>query len=208
MQCSSMAEKMFEFPSMVRGFHYYQKYWQPQLDDELYCQHEHDFFAIKVSIKNTGVTVGHLLMETSRVTKFLLDRGATAFIKLHSTNYCVSPLVQGGLEIPCRVEIQMPLTLNNREIIDLYKNMIDFSYDSREKDFVVGSFLSANEEVESILEACISSARKKNKLGKENPQHEKSDIRSFFYVPSILSRTPRRDDTDMEIVCKIVTIDD
>ena len=199
---------MFEFPSMVRGFHYYRKYWQPQLDDELYCQHEHDFFAIKVCIKNTGVTVGHLLMETSRVTKFLLDRRATAFIKLHSTNYCVSPLVQGGLEIPCRVEIQMPLTLNNREIIDLYKNMIDFSYDSREKDFVVGSFLSANEEVESILEACISSARKKNKLGKENPQHEKSDIRSFFYVPSILSRTPRRDDTDMEIVCKIVTIDD
>ena len=147
-------------------------------------------------------------METSRATKFLLERGAKAFIKLHSTNYCVSPLVQGGLEIPCRVEIQMPLTLNNREIIDLYKNMIDFSYDIREKDFVVGSFLSRNEEVESILEACISSARKKNKLGKENPQHEKSDIRSFFYVPSILSRTPRRDDTDMEIVCKIVTIDD
>ena len=199
---------MFEFPSMVRGFHYYRKYWQPQLDDELYCQHEHDFFAIKVCIKNTGVTVGHLLMETSRVTKFLLDRRATAFIKLHSTNYCVSPLVQGGLEIPCRVEIQMPLTLNNREIIDLYKNMIDFSYDSREKDFVVGSILSTNEEVESILEACISSARKKNKLGKEYPQHEKSDIRSFFYVPSILSSTPRRDDTGMEIVCKIVTIDD
>ena len=203
---------MFEFPSMVRGFHYYRKYWQPQLDDELYCQHEQDklfdFFAIKVCIKNTGVTVGHLLMETSRATKLLLDRGATSFIKLHSTNYCVSPLVQGGLEIPCRVEIQMPLTLNNREIIDLYKNMIDFSYDSHEKDFVVGSFVSTNEEVVSILEACISSARKKNKLGKEDPQHEKSDIRSFFYVPSILSSTPRRDDTNVEIVCKVVTIDD
>ena len=207
-----MAEKFFEFPSMVRGFHYYRKYWQHQLDDELYCKHEQDklfdFFAIKVCIKNTGVTFGHLLLETSRATKFLLDRGATAFIKLHSTNYCVSPLVQGGLQIPCRVEIQMPLTLNNREIIDLYKNMIDFSYDSREKRFCGWIVPLTNEEVESILEASISSARKKNKLGKENPQQEKSDIRSFFYVPSILSSTPRRDDTDMEIVCKIVTIDD
>ena len=146
-------------------------------------------------------------METSRATKFLLERGAKAFIKLHSTNYCVSPLVQGGLEIPCRVEIQMPLTLNNREIIDLYKNMIDFSYDSREKRLCGWIVPLTNEEVESILEASISSARKKNKLGKENPQQEKSDIRSFFYVPSILSSTPRRDDTDMEIVCKVVTID-
>ena len=79
-----MAEKYFEFPSVVRGFHYCRKYWQPQQDDKLYCQHEPDnpcnFFAIKICIKNTGVTVDHLPMEISRATKFLLDRGATAFI--------------------------------------------------------------------------------------------------------------------------------
>ena len=33
--------------------------------------------------------------------------------------------MQGGLEIPCRVEIQIPPTLKNRETI---------SYDTREKD--------------------------------------------------------------------------
>ena len=81
-------------------------------------------------------------MEISRATKFLLDKGVTAFIKLYSTNYCVSQLTQRGLEIPCRVEIQMPPILKNREITDLYKSMIDLSYDSCEKDFVVGSFLS------------------------------------------------------------------
>ena len=69
-------------------------------------------------------------MEISRATKFLLDREVTTFIKLHSTNYCVSPLVQGGLEIPCRVEIQMAPTLKNREITDLYKSMIDIFYDT------------------------------------------------------------------------------
>ena len=69
-----MAEKNFEFPSAARGFHYYRKYWQPQLDDELYCQHELDnpfgFFTIKICTKNTGVTVGHLPMKISRATKF------------------------------------------------------------------------------------------------------------------------------------------
>ena len=65
-----MTEKNFEFPSAVRGFHYDRKYWQLQLDDELYCQHEldnpFDFFAIKICIKNTGATVGHLPMDFSR----------------------------------------------------------------------------------------------------------------------------------------------
>ena len=85
--------------------------------------------------------------------------------------------------------------------------MIDLSYDSREKDFVVGLFLLTNEEIESTRAACSSSASK-NKIGKENPQQEKSDIRSFFHVTSIVRSTPRRDDTDMEIVCKSITIDD
>ena len=51
-----MAEKIFEFSSAVRGFYYYRKYWQPQLDDELYCQHElenpFDFFALTICQKN------------------------------------------------------------------------------------------------------------------------------------------------------------
>ena len=81
--------------------------------------------------------------------------------------------------------------------------MIDLSYDSRERDFVVGSFLSTNKEIESTLAACSSSASKKKKIGKENPQHEKSDILSFFHVTSIVSSTLRKDDTDMEIVNKL-----
>lgn len=96
-----MVQEVFKFPSAVRGFHYYRKYWQPTLEDELFAKHEEDnafdFFAIKICLKNTGTTVGHLPMEISRPTKFLLDRAATIFVDLTSTNYCVSPLVQGGL---------------------------------------------------------------------------------------------------------------
>ena len=171
-----MAEQIFEFPSAIRGFPYYRKYWQPQLDDKLYCQHElnnpFDFFAIKICIKNIGVTVCHLRMEISRAMKFLLNRGATAFIKLYSANYSVCPLAQGGLEIPCCVETQIPPNLKNREITDLYKSIIDLSYDSHEKAFVVGLFLSTNEEIQSTLAACSSSANKKKKIGKENSQEK------------------------------------
>ena len=46
----------------------------------------------------------------------------------------VSPLVQGGLEISCRSEIQIPPALKNKETTDFYKSMIDLSYDSCEKD--------------------------------------------------------------------------
>ena len=71
-----IAEKIFEFSSAVRGFYYYRKYWQPQLDDELYCQHElenpFDFFALKIYIKNTGVTAGHLPTEISKATSLYL----------------------------------------------------------------------------------------------------------------------------------------
>ena len=102
----------------------------------------------------------------------------------------------------------MPPTSKSREIIDFYKSMMDLSYDSREEDFVVGLFFLADEEIESTLAAFSSSASKTNKIGKENPQHGKSDIRSFFHVTSIVSSTPRTDDTDMGIFSETITIDD
>ena len=73
---------------------------------------------------------------------------------------------------------------------------------------MVGSFLSTSEEIESTLAACRSSARKKKKIGKENPQHKKSDFRPFFHVTSIVSSTPRKHDTGLKIVCRTITIDD
>ena len=102
--------------------------------------------------------------------------------------------------------MQMPPTLKSREIIDLYKSLIDLSFDSCEKDFVAGSFLSTNEEIDSTLAACSYSVSKKKKIGKGNSQHEKFGL--FFHVTSIVSSTRRRYDTDTETFCKTITIDD
>ena len=59
------------------------------------------FFGIKTAGITSGVTVGRLSMETFQVTKVLLDRQARVFALLTSISYCISPLFQEGLEIPC-----------------------------------------------------------------------------------------------------------
>ena len=59
-----MAVKLFEFNSAVRGYHYFQKYWEPEANQELDCAHvadnPYDYFAIKTCTRGSnGRTVGH-----------------------------------------------------------------------------------------------------------------------------------------------------
>ena len=95
--------KYFQFSVAVRGFHYYRKSWLPEPEETPNCFDEEgnrfDRFAIKVCEKDKNETVGHLPMEIPQVTKFLLDRGANVSVKLTSTHYRRSPLVQSVIEI-------------------------------------------------------------------------------------------------------------
>ena len=183
--------KLFKYASAVRGYHYYRQYWQPEESQTLDCAHEKDnpfdIFAIKVMDRNSGSTVGHLPMENSRAIKFLLDRGARVFATLTSTNYCVSPLVQGGLEIPCRVELFMSLNVKNNELIDIFRKYVDVLYYEREDSNTVGSFVEKEEDVSER-----QSTHKIKKSPKINQSGQKSgsirstskashkDIRSFL----------------------------
>ena len=87
-------------------------------------------FAIKTCRVDVGAEtiVGHLPIEVSRLTKFLLDRGATVTATLTSKSYRRSPLVQGGLEIPCLVQAKMIGTQINKIILSKYLNMIKETY--------------------------------------------------------------------------------
>ena len=81
--------KYFQFSTAVRGFHYNRKSWLPELKQTLNCFYEEgntfDRFTIKVFEKDNNEIVGHLLIEISRVTELLLDRGANVCTKLTST---------------------------------------------------------------------------------------------------------------------------
>ena len=172
---------LFEYSSEVREYHYYKRYWTPIESQSLNCQHERDnpfdFFAIKVTDHESGAIVGHLPMENSRATKYLLDRGARVVATLTSTNYCVSPLVQGGLEIPCRVKIFMVPTLKSRELIGIYCNYDDVLYYEREESNIVGSFITGQENESAEL----PNLPEENVFRKKAPKvsHHK-DILSFF----------------------------
>ena len=76
--------------------------------------------------QDTGATAEHLLMENSRATKFFLDRDARVVLILTSTIYCVSLLVQGELEIPCRVERYMSPTVKNKKLVNITETMLTY----------------------------------------------------------------------------------
>ena len=99
-------EKHIELYVAIRGFHYYHKYWRPNIDEKLICIHEQenvfDMFAIKTCLEHVW-TVGHVPRENDS----WLDRGASITSELTSTNYRRSPLVKGGLEIPCKINVKM-----------------------------------------------------------------------------------------------------
>ena len=107
-----MANKNIIFSAAIRGFHVYKSSWQPKELELLECLHEddnpYDIFSIKVcKIREDSKIVGHLPMEISRITKFILQRGATVNVEVTGQHYRRSPLVQGGLEVPCRVFVKM-----------------------------------------------------------------------------------------------------
>ena len=96
-----------------------------------------DRFAIK-TVKENGEIVGHLPREISRVTKFYLDRGATMYCELSSNHYRRSPLVQGGLEIACRVIVKMRATKLNQRLSEHYMQLVAQIYSDPAEDTVVG----------------------------------------------------------------------
>ena len=90
--------------AVFRGFHYYRDIWDPSSYESLKCYHEinnlFDRFSITVVQFTSDKVVGHLPMEISRATKFLLDRAAEVSITITGAHYRRSMLVQGGLELP------------------------------------------------------------------------------------------------------------
>ena len=73
------------------------------------------------------------------MTKFVLDRGARVHATLTSTNYRRSPLVQGGLEIACRIELRMPGTITNPTILTRYMQLVNEFYKKPFNEDIMGS---------------------------------------------------------------------
>ena len=103
----------------VRGFHVYKGIWQPEEGKKLMCENEennkYDLFAIKMCRSLDRKTVDYLPTEISRITRFIVARGAIVEAQLTAAHYRRYPLVQGGLEIPCSLKFKMPATKKSSE---------------------------------------------------------------------------------------------
>ena len=175
--------KTFEFSAAVRGYHYYRRYWTPQQDQELICSHEpdnpFDQFAIKVCDREKEDVVGHLPREISRATKIFIDRVAKITATLTSTHYRRSPLVQGGMEIPCKISASIPGTCQNLLLLERYKQLIKESYTEPENEEILGSFINV-EGSKEYQNHEPKSRRKIEQKKLKTVEVKTKDIRGFF----------------------------
>ena len=168
-----------DFMCAIRGYHHHRHHWTPVRNETLKCLHDKenffDVFAIKTCEAKSFKTVGYLPKEISEATKHLLDRGAVVSATVSSNIYRRSPLVQGGLEIPCKVSVTMPV--KNIKILEKYISTAQELYMEPEPEIIMGSI---------VFDSFPSDAPKvdRRKSKKTNPKKKEKimsqDIRSYF----------------------------
>ena len=128
---TTLFSKFFECTCAVIGFRVYQKFWTPEKRQLLNCFHESrnvfDNFSIKVCERNSEKPVEYFPPETSRVSKFIIERGTTVDLELTSDHYRWSPLVQGGVEIKCKVTVKV-LSATRRLVTERYRALVEELY--------------------------------------------------------------------------------
>ncbi|KAL9954833.1 hypothetical protein ACROYT_G042414, partial [Oculina patagonica] len=146
----------FAFPCGLRGFHVYKELWNPKLNEKLATIHEennpHDRYAVAAIRKTVSrlrpVVVGHLPREISRFTRFIILHGATVKVKVSDTKYRRSPLIQGGLEIPVEVEVQMENSSENQQALSKYQTLVAENY----HEPVNGKYVDATPDILKALD--------------------------------------------------------
>ena len=125
--------------------------------------------------------VGHLPMEISIPTKYLLDRGAVFTVELTCTKYQPSPLIPRGLEIPAKETVSMPRTVKNHLLMEKYKEIVNECYAEPRDEEVLGSFFALPPvgEIWKRDTRCEKSMNLGRKT-KENHHGQGQDIRQLF----------------------------
>ena len=77
-----------------------------------------------------------------------MDRGAIASAQLTSEHYRRSPIVQGGMEIACKVTVKIPGMCVNILLMEKYKQLKQQLYIEPKNEEILGSFLQANETID------------------------------------------------------------
>ena len=90
-------------------------------------------------------------MELSRITRFIIQRGAIVNVKVTGKHYRQSPLVQVSLEVPCQVSVKMSGSIMNHALLQRYEMLLQELYIEPKEENINGTFLS-NPEVDDIIQ--------------------------------------------------------
>ena len=210
-------ERVLSLQAAVREFHVYKAIWKPKDSEVLACSREennpHDPFAIKPCKLDSGKIVGHLPMELSRISKFILDRGAKIDVKLCETRYCRCPLVQGGLKIPCDLVIRMPNTMKSAELLKKYLKLFENCYEGPQEIVILGTFGSKSVEnirgneknnplrrKESTSPVATSKSAGEKERKKRRGIVKSHDIKSMFKNAANKRKTPKEKEDGSVII--------
>ena len=101
-------------------------------------------------------------MEISRVMKYFMDRGAIVVAQLMAVHYRRSPLIQGRLEILCKMTVTISRTVSNLPCTEKYKEVKKYKeykkykegyYIEPKSEEIMGSFIQATNDVPLLVPA-------------------------------------------------------
>ena len=81
--------------------------------------------------------------------------------ELVSVHYRKSPLVQDGLEIPCKVIVRMSLTVRNNQLLDRKLELVSTIYSEPDTPVIMGSILTHEKDFLSTDKEPLSPPIKK-----------------------------------------------
>ena len=122
----------------------------------------------------------HLPAEISRITKFILQRGAIVQATVTGKHYRRSPLIQDGFEVPCLVTVTMSGSIMNHLLIVRYEKLLgELCLESKDGEIMV-TFLSVIREKDFVgtnqctqCEALSSTKKKKKEGGSSIKRHSR-----------------------------------
>ena len=130
------------------------------------------------------------------------------FATLTSANYCVSPLVQSGLEIQCGVEVFMSPTIKNNELIDIFQKYVDVLYYEREDLNTVGFFVeedvSERQSTHKIKKSPIINQRGQKVAASDQPQ--KRHTRTYVLFLFQNQKHPPQNRLRLQVLLQMVQV--
>ena len=109
-----------------------------------------------------------------------MDWGAIVSAPLTSGHYRPSPIVQGRMEITCKVTVNIPGTCVNILLMEKYKQLVQQFYIEPKNEELLGLFLQANETIDGVKVQPVSEKVKVKRKQTDKTVDRQKDIRHFL----------------------------